>query len=121
MQVDKPAMNNANESPASALEVIRREESQALLRLAAQRRDAELQLVEAPKRVQEMLREADAQGRREAEAHKDAMLAEVEREAQAIIDRANADGERLNQLGHLQMETAITRVMAIVIGGGNEA
>lgn len=113
-------MNNANGSPILSLEVIRREESRALSRLAAQRRDTEATLAEAQKRAQEMLREAEVQGWREGEAQRDALLAEIEHEVQAIIDRANADAERLNQPGRLQMETAVARVMAIVIGGGDE-
>jgi vacuolar-type H+-ATPase subunit H len=114
------ATNNTNASPTSSLEAIRREESQALLRLAAQRRDAEVKLAEAHQRVQDMLREAEAQGRCEGEAQRDTVLAQVEHEAQAIIDRANAEAERLTQRGRLQMETAVARVLAIVIGGGDE-
>jgi vacuolar-type H+-ATPase subunit H len=114
------ATNNTNASPTSSLEAIRREESQALLRLAAQRRDAEVKLAEAHQRVQDMLREAEAQGRCEGETQRDTVLAQVEHEAQAIIDRANAEAERLTQLGRLQMETAVARVLAIVIGGGDE-
>ena len=113
-------MNIANDSSTSSLEAVRREESQALLRLAAQRRDAEAKLAEAQKHVPEMLHEAEAQGRREGQAQRDALLAEIEHEVQAILDRANADAERLNQRGRLQMEAAVARVTAIVIGGADE-
>ncbi len=111
---------SSDKGPDSPLEAIRRQEAEIKRRLAAQREAGEVILAEAERRAREMLLAAEVGGRRAGEIQRQAAQAAVEDEAQSIVTQAQAEAERLLQIGRPSIAAAVARAVELVIGGACE-
>ena len=113
-------MMNADSGPP-LLEAVRRKEAEVKRRLAAEREALEALVAEAERQASEQLSAAEIEGRRLGDAQRHAAHVEAEREAQMILARASAEAEMLQRAGEQQMDAAVARAVALVVGGPREA
>lgn len=108
------------ESFSQALEAIRRKEAEVKRRLASERDATEEVVAAAERRARERLNAAEMEGRRAGETQRQAARADAEREAGAILARAQADAQMLQDTGKRRMAAAVACAVEIVIGGAGE-
>lgn len=97
------------------LELIRQKEAEVTRNLAAVKEEAATRIAAAEQKAKEMVRQAEAQGKREGEAIRQSTLDETEREAWSILTAALTQAEALGNVSQKQIDLAVTRAITIII------
>ena len=102
-------------APLPLLEVIRRKEAEVKRRLAAEREAAQAAQAAAERQARELVVAAEAEGRCQGEAERQAARSEAEHEATAIVAQAHARAKLLQRGGEEHLEAAIARAVKLMV------
>lgn len=98
------------------LETIRGKEAETTRRMAGERQAAQAAIKAAKQRACDIIANAEARGKKEGEAQRQAILEESERQAAAIVAQAKAEAKALHCLSREEMKTTVNQVIKIVTG-----
>ena len=104
--------------PASPLQVIKQKELVLQHRIEEARREAEVQVQAAREQAEQIIAQADREGRAEADALFDRGIEEARLEAKAMLDSAHEEAAALRRQATARLDEATRQVVEFVLPSG---
>jgi vacuolar-type H+-ATPase subunit H len=109
---------DTNDPDLEPLELIRKTEASCRRRLAAAHTAAETAVQRAYQETEEIVREAQAAGKREGEARRDQILADTRREVETVLLAARQKAEGVRNIDPQRIDRAVRDVLERLLERG---